>query len=695
MLIYLEGEDNSMNTNPIACSCKYKEVFNTQNTPMIIIDAKTGYIDDANAAACNYYSYSKKELLSMNIADINILTKEDIFKEINEVRTRNLKFLKFQHKLSNDEIRDVEVHSSYFKIGDKELLSSIIHDVKEKSELEKKYLKNKAYFDSLFNNSPEAIAIVDSKFRVLDINDRFKDVFQYDLIEIENQDITKLLCEKTLYDTSYNFRNSILKGEFVSEEVKRRKKDGSILDAFLLGFPLVIDGEITGAYFIYTDISEIKDHKNEIKMLKDNDFLTGLLNRKSFSKNVTNEISKKENNKKEKDELAILVLKLNDFKEINEALGSLVGDSLLKEFALRLVASVQNENIIARIINNEFAIMIPKLKDLKEINTLTNTIIENLKDSFLIDMNELHITTNIGVAIYPDDGEDYITLMRKAEIAMDKSKMVSKNEVIQFENSYDKEVQENFRIKNDLLKSIQNEELFLNYQPIYDITKNTLVGVEALIRWNHKEKGIISPLKFIPIAEKTEMIHPIGEWVLLEACNQNKVWQKLGYGPIYVSVNVSVLQLEEPGFSNMIKRILEDTMLEPQYLQLEITETFFTQDYELIKETIEEISSLGVKFAIDDFGTGYSSLGQLSELSIDNLKIDRKFIDGVDENINNSKIVITIIALANSLGISLTAEGVERQEELSFLKENMCTMVQGYLFSKPVGAYDIERLLKI
>jgi len=277
---------------------------------------------------------------------------------------------------------------------------------------------------------------------------------------------------------------------------------------------------------------------------------------------------------------------------------------------------------------------------------------------------------------------------------MDKSKKISENSSIQFENSYDKEIQEYFWIKRDLLKSIQNEELFLNYQPIYDTAKNKLIGVEALIRWNHKEEGIIPPFKIIPIAEKTGMIHSIGEWVLIEACNQNRRWQESGYGPIYVSVNVSVLQLEKPGFSRMIKRILRDTMLEPQYLQLEITETFFTQNYELIKETIKEISNQGVKFAIDDFGTGYSSLGQLCEISINNLKVDRMFVDGVDRNINKSKIVKAIISLADSLDINLTAEGVETKEELRFLKENKCNIVQGYLFSKPVGIYEIEGLLK-
>lgn len=686
-------DETVLNDQSMKCSCKYKEAFNNTHTPMIIIDIKTGNVDDANLAAYKYYSYSKEELLSMNIEAINVLTKEEIFKEMNEAQSENRKFFRFKHKLSNGEIRDVEVYSGPMKIGNKDLLFSVIHDIKEKAELEENYIINKAYFDSLFNNSPEAIAIVDSEFRVLNTNNRFKDVFQYDLVEIENEDLTKILCEQILYDTSYNFRNAIINGKFVTEEVRRKRKDKSVLDVLLLGFPLVIEGKMTGAYCIYSDISEAKEKENKIKMLTYNDILTGLFNRDFFLENLGYEVFKN-NDKNIKEKLVVLILKVNEFKEINDALGHLIGDRVLKEFGLRLKSSMRNEDIVARFSEDEFAILIPNIKKIEEIRKLTDKIIKSFDNLFLIGNDEFQITTSIGISVYPDDGEEYITLIRKAEIAMNKSRQFSINSAIRFENSLDNEIQEYFLMKNDLSKCVLDEELFLNYQPIYDTTTNKLVGVEALIRWNHKEKGIISPLKFIPIAEETGMIHSIGEWVLLNACNQNKEWQELGYEPMYVSVNVSVLQLEKHDFIKVVKKILKKSMMDPKYLQLEITETFFTQDYELIEETLKELIKLGIKIAIDDFGTGYSSLGQLCELNINNLKIDRMFIDGVNGNMNKSKIVKAVISLAKSLNISLTAEGVETEEELSFLKINGCTIVQGYLFSKPVGIYEIEKLLK-
>lgn len=689
-------EVKQLKNQSIEPNCIYKEAFNNNHTSMMMVEAKTGDIKDVNLATCNYYLYSKEELLSMNISEINTLSNKEIKQEMNKAQSENRQFFRLKHTLSTGEIRDVEVYSGPVSARNTDLIFLVIHDIKEKSELEKGYIASKVYFDSFFNNSPEAIAIVDNDFRILNINNSFEGVFQYKLKEIENEDITKALCEKTVYDISYDFRESIAKGKFIKEEVRRKRKDGSILDALLLGFPLVIEKKVVGFYFIYSDITEIKEKDNKIKMLTYTDILTGLFNREFFLENLDYEIRNHNDNdnKSNKERFALIILKVNEFKEINDALGHLAGDQVLKEFSLRLRASVGVKDIIARFSEDEFAILLPRLDNSEEIKTLSNRIIKRLEELFSIGKNEFQITTSMGVAIYPDDGRKNTSLVRKSEIAMNKSKESSVNTPIRFENSLDNEIQEYFWMKKDLAKSIVDEELFLNYQPIYDITINKLVGVEALIRWNNRKNGMIPPTKFIPVAEKTGMIHPIGEWVLIEACKQNKKWQGLGYEPMYVSVNVSVLQLEKPDFSKIVKRILKESKLDPKYLQLEITETFFTQNYELIERTVKELSDLGVKLAIDDFGTGYSSLGQLCELNINTLKIDRMFIDGVDKNINKSKIVKAVISLAESLNISLTAEGVETQDELNFLKTNRCTMIQGYLLSKPVGIDEIEGLLE-
>lgn len=555
----------------------------------------------------------------------------------------------------------------------------------EKLELEKKAIIDKAHFENLFNNSGEAIAIIDTDFRVINVNNSFTDVFQYDLSEIKDKELVKIIVDEKHHHTSYLFLNTISNGKFIKEEVRRKRKDGSFVDVLLMGFPLLLEGELIGAYCIYTDISDSKEKELQIKMLTSRDRLTGLYNRDYFLEILNLEILKYSKDVTADSKFLVASLSINEYDEIKDALGHQISDYISKEFSSRLSSLIQPLDVIARYSEGLFLILMPGAKDTDRIMEVISETMRGLNTHFSVDEHQLNITTNMGIAIFPDDGEDSVTLVRNADIALNKSKRLGIDRAFLFEGSLDNEIQEYFWMKNDLFRAIELDELVLNYQPIYDSNSYKLVGTEALIRWDHKVRGIIPPLKFIPIAERTGLIYDIGEWVVYNACKQNKIWQDLGYKPIYISVNVSILQLEQSDFFNKVRDILERTELDPKYLQLEITETYFKENYELISNNMKRLNKLGIGFAIDDFGTGYSSLGQLSELNIHTLKIDRMFIDGVDSNINNSKIVKAVISLAKSLNIGLTAEGVERNEELNFLKENECGIVQGYLFSKPVG----------
>ncbi len=438
---------------------------------------------------------------------------------------------------------------------------------------------------------------------------------------------------------------------------------------------------------------KIKGQGKELELFKIRDPVTGLWDRNLFLHILDYKIWEIKANKDSRERFALLILALNEFVEIKEALGQATGDRIIEEFGLKLKEKVGDQDIVARFAEDEFAILIPHIDNTRELKKMVDEILVDLNSSFIIDDEEFQITTSIGVAIYPDDGIDSTSLIRKAEVAMNKAKESSANRPIIFNNALDTEVQEYFWMKNDLARALSNDELFLNYQPIYDTSIDKLIGVEALIRWRHKEKGIILPTEFIPLAERSGMIHPIGDWVLFNACKQNKKWQDRGYEPVYISVNVSVLQLEQPGFCRVVEEMLKETGLEPEYLQLEITETYFIQKYDSIKDTINELSQLGVRLAIDDFGTGYSSLSQLCTFDVNNIKIDKTFIDGIERDLNKSKIVKALISLAESLNISLTAEGVETQEQLIFLKKNKCTVAQGFLFSEPVDPDGIERML--
>lgn len=552
---------------------------------------------------------------------------------------------------------------------------------------------DKAHFENLFNNSGEAIAIIDKNYRVVNINNSFKEVFQYELHDIRDKEIVRIIVEEKDHNTSYNLLKTISNGEFIEQEVKRRRKDGSFVDVLLKGFPLLLAGELIVIYCIYTDITGSKEKDNQIQILSSRDSLTGLYNRDYFLEILNLEILKYTNDKEDQDRFLIASLSVNEYDEINDALGHQVADNILREFSSRIEALIQPQDFIARYSEGMFLILMSNASDSNRITKAIKETMRSLNTHFLIDTHELNITTNMGIAIFPNDGEDSVTLVRNSDIALSKSKRNGADTAFLFEDSLDDEIQEYFWMKNDLFRAIEFDEFVLNYQPIYDTQTNKLVGTEALVRWNHRKKGIIPPLKFIPIAEKTGLIYDIGEWVLYNACKQNKIWQDLGYNHIYISVNVSVLQLEKSDYYDKVVKVLDDTGLDPKYLQLEITETYFKENYELISKNMKRLNELGIGFAIDDFGTGYSSLGQLSELNINTLKIDRMFIDGVDSNINNSKIVKAVISLAESLNIGLTAEGVERMEELGFLKDNKCDIVQGYLFSKPVDPMQLQKHL--
>jgi diguanylate cyclase (GGDEF)-like protein len=419
-----------------------------------------------------------------------------------------------------------------------------------------------------------------------------------------------------------------------------------------------------------------------------------LYNRDYFINKLNYEISRRNNSIDKCQELAIIFLDLDDFKEINDTLGHLAGDNVLIEFAARLKASIREYDIPARFGGDEFIVMLPHIKENYKIIHIANRILEETNKPFLIDNVELHLTASLGIARYPEDGSDSTILIRNADIAMYRSKESKSKKITMFESALDEEIKEYFKFKNNLRNALANKELFLEYQPIIDVAKNQMVGTEALLRWNFNGSEIISPMKFIPIAEKNGFMQSIGEWVMNEACSQNMVWQNNSKRPIYVSVNVSIIQLEQPNFCEVVKEALKNSKMDPEYLQLEITETIFTKNYDKIVETIKSINELGIKIAIDDFGTGYSSLGQLSRLDIAKLKIDKSFISEINKNENKNKIVKAIISLANSLKLELTAEGVETSEQLDFLLKNDCNIVQGYLYSKPIEAGAIEKLLQ-
>lgn len=436
--------------------------------------------------------------------------------------------------------------------------------------------------------------------------------------------------------------------------------------------------------YIESPLEEQKVTREKLDYMAYYDETTGLGNRRSLLQYVSGCLEKAE---AEGTLLGLLVINISRFKIINDSLGYRLGDQLLKQTGERLLEH-QGEKEVFSLGGDRYAIVMTKIENVESLHNRVYEILEHVKEPIFIKERELYITPLAGVSLYPYDGVMPDELLRNANTAL----YFAKNEGQDFNRytlSMKKEAQESLQMEHDIRKGLEREEFYLEYQPQIDLATGEVVGVEALVRWNHPERGRISPVDFIPIAEECGLIVPLGEWVLKEACYQNQIWQKQGYKPLSVSVNLSIQQFQEVQLAERIKRVLLDTGLDPNYLELEITESTMFDMTQGMK-VLESIKKLGVQISIDDFGTGYSSLHYLKNLPIDRLKIDQSFVRELMEDRNNKAIVSTITSMAKHLQLKVTAEGVENEDQLLFLQEQHCNEAQGYFFSRPLTSIDFE-----
>ncbi len=446
--------------------------------------------------------------------------------------------------------------------------------------------------------------------------------------------------------------------------------------------PIIQENQVVEVVGTAIDITERKKSERLINHMAYHDSLTGLPNR-AFLHELMTEMIQKENNENEM--FAVLFIDLDRFKNINDTLGHRMGDRLLIAVSERLLDSIDEEHIASRLSGDEFVILLPNSDEVIAAK-IAKRIIDQLSRPFLIGNNELYITPSIGISMFPQDGEEPL---KNADTAMYQAKSQGKNNFQFFTKEFDRKLNDKMILENELRKALEREEFTLFYQPQVDITTGKMIGIEALIRWQHPKMGMISPIEFIPLAEETGLIIPIGNWVLYQACHQNQVWQDAGFEPIPISVNVSLRQFMQKDFVQIVEKVLQQTNLAPKYLELEITESV-TMDIAYTECVLTSLQDLGLKVSMDDFGTGYSSLSYLRRLPINKLKIDQSFIRNLDKK--NKAIVQTIISLALNLQIDVIAEGVEQQEHVQFLKKHNCFQGQGYLFSKPIPTEELDRL---
>jgi len=438
--------------------------------------------------------------------------------------------------------------------------------------------------------------------------------------------------------------------------------------------------------------SLVKTQEN-LEYLSSHDPLTGLPNRRYFLSRLSHAINlaKRSNSK-----LAVLFIDLDEFKEINDTLGHNVGDELLTRVSERLKNTFRDSDTIARIGGDEFNILIENYKNIIDIELVLNKLLVDFEIPFICSQNEINITSSIGIALYPDDSTDSISLIKQADLAMYKSKGDGKNNYNFFSQDLSEHFEKRALYTNALKLAISSKDEFvLYYQPKINLMTKQIVAIEALIRWNNKDLGFITPDNFIPLAEETNLIIPIGEWVLKQACSDFVLLQNEDISLEHISINVSSVQLQNSDMLKTIKRVINLTGIDAKKVELEITESYTAQrSYEAIK-VLEAFRELGLNIAIDDFGTGYSSLNYLLELPVTRLKIDKSFVDDLPYSKGNIAIVKTIITLAKTLGLSITAEGVENEEQLEFLSEQNCDEIQGYIYSKPLTLDELKKFYKL
>ncbi|SHH16597.1 sensor domain-containing protein [Tepidibacter thalassicus] len=646
--------------------------------PIFVMYTEDGQIVDANQAACSFYKYTKEEFTKLKITDLNVLPCEDVFKHIEDAKMKKKSHFFFPHKLSTGEIRNVEVYSGCINIDGKKFLYSIVKDITQ-SEINKKKL---ILFEKVFENSTEGILITDINGYIKWINSSFSLITGYSKDE---------LIGKNVNDFYINMWSDLRKEGKWRGEIVNTKKNGEITVSLVNFFSVNYEKDnITHFAGIITDITENKLKEEKINYLAFRDCLTGLYNRSYFMETLDIEINKaKKNNKM----LAVLFMDLDGFKKINDSLGHCVGDKLLKEVALRLKKCVRKNDIISRLGGDEFTLLIKDIVNIENVALAVQRIMSIFKNPYLIGEYKIYISASIGISIYPNDGVESGILIRNADIAMYNAKDSGKNKFKFYCSNLNDKIQEEFILENNLRYALDKNEFFINYQPIFDVNTEKIVGMEALLRWKHIKLGIIPPSKFIPIAESSGLITKIGNWVLKNACIHAKKFHDLGID-VFISVNVSVNQLKEGNFARSILKIIKETGIDPKYLDLEITESISMENIDYIRDVLNKIKDLKVNISMDDFGTGYSSLAQLKNLCISKLKIDSSFIKDIYIDSNSTAIVSAIIAMAKNLNIEVIAEGVETKDQFEFLKEHGCEMVQGYLFSPPVDENSIRKLIE-
>ncbi len=641
----------------------------------------------------------RKPMIHNKLAALNPLQEGYPNGEITIARHLNIPMFEGGHIVAILGVGNKKSHYDTSDVRQLMLLMQAMWRLIQRKQVEESLQASEEKHRIVLGSVPDPVVVYDLEGRITYLNPSFTRTFKWTLKDPIRQ--TSEFVPDAKFAEAALIIEKITHGETVSGvETCRLTKAGEMVEVSISGAGFFDShGKLQGYVLSFQNISERKKTEQEMKFLAYHDVLTRLPNRKAFYERLEKKLSHARHRMKsdrrtpvETNMWALLFLNLDRFQHVNDTLGHDVGDELLKVIAKRLRACLRQDDEIFRPGGDEFTVLVDDILNAIEVAKVAYKIQQAISRPCHIQNHELYVTVSIGISLYPDDGEEAEVLVKNADMALHAAKK-ERTGYHFFTGEMNKKAQERMQLENGLRAAIRNNQFLLHYQPLVDKT-GRIVGMEALVRWQHPEKGMISPAQFIPLAEETKAIVVIGTWVLRTACQQLKKWHDLGYGWLYMSINVSTRQFREPDFEETVERVIESTGVDPQHLKLEVTESSIMEKPEEAIEKMNILCAKGLHFSIDDFGTGYSSLNQLKHFPIDTLKIDRSFVNDSTANRDDQEIIKAILSMAQNLHIETVAEGVETKEQQDFLACEGCETMQGYYFGRPLTVEAFEERLK-
>jgi diguanylate cyclase (GGDEF)-like protein/PAS domain S-box-containing protein len=539
-------------------------------------------------------------------------------------------------------------------------------------------------YAQVFRNTAEGLVITDAEQRILEVNDAFCRILGYRPEELRGQTPRKV--RSGLHDDAFyaDMWRQIRETDHWQGEIIDRARDGRTVPLLeTISAVRDADGAVSHYISLVSDISHLKETQSRLDYLAHHDLLTGLPNRLLFNDRLEHVI---ERAARDRTLFAVLYIDLDRFKTINDSLGHHIGDQVLIQAALRLRQLVRRSDTVARLGGDEFVLLLEDLAGVEEAAQLADKVIDALRVPFTVNDVALHVGCSVGITVYPEDGRDAVSLLKNADAAMYKVKELGRDGYFKYSEDLSSAVLAKLNLENALRVAVNRQQFALHYQPIVDLDRGRAVAVEALIRWSVPDQGAVAPEQFIPVAEETRLIVPLGRWVARTAIEQFRQWQQAGMALDYVSINVSAAQVFHRDFAADLIAVLDDCRLDGRHLQLELTEQVLMYDIKVCQRVLLQLRARGVRVAIDDFGTGYSSLAYLKQLPIDKLKIDRSFVRDIPGDPNDCAIAAAVIGLARTLDLEAVAEGVETVDQERFLRAVGGRMVQGYRYAPPLEA---------